>query len=57
MIDFDTELDKIEKKMNKVEESLAVWKTKKEAEGYAKVRDDVKEANETKVINLFYQKG
>ena len=49
MIDFDTELDKIETKMTKVEGALALWKTKKEAEGYAKVRDDVKEVNETKV--------
>jgi valyl-tRNA synthetase len=49
MIDFDQEIAKMDKKISKVQDQLDQWATKKGAEGYMKIREDIRAANDTKV--------
>ena len=52
MVDFEQEITKLDAKMDKVKAQLDSWATKKASPGYAKVREDVKEANEIKIKGL-----
>ena len=49
MINFEDEILKIDKKLEKANASLASMQAQKQSEHYEKVKDTIKEANETKV--------